>query len=109
MKDGWPKMMKQKSGAASVSEYEVGIRGNQTGEALLMQDDWKYIKGKQSASLGTVHQGKDVFWFCCKEAAVSLARSKKQEAFPPWGSHSHKELGQKLSVTLTSERHGKNR
>lgn len=29
-------MIKQKSGAVSVSEYEVGIRGNETGEAALM-------------------------------------------------------------------------
>lgn len=70
-------MMKQKSGAASVSEYEVGIRGKQTGEALLMQDDWKYRKEKQRASLGTVHQRKDVFWVYCKEAAVGLAQSKR--------------------------------
>lgn len=69
--------MKQKSGAASGSEYEVGIRGNQTAEALLMQDDWKDIKGTQRASLGVVHEGNDVFWFCCKEAAVGLAQSKR--------------------------------
>ena len=69
--------MKQKSGAASVSEYEVGIRGNQTAEALLMRDDWKDIKERQRASPGAVHQGKDVFWFCCKEAAVGSAQSKR--------------------------------
>lgn len=51
-------MMKQKSRAVSGSEYEVGIRGNQTGEALLMGDDWKCLKKKAENGPGDSPSGK---------------------------------------------------